>query len=113
MTVASRGKPGHHSRATVDEQRTPTEPQPRAGRAATPKIIAGLVVLILFVVFVTQNAREVEVNLVFVTATIPLIWVFLGCALIGGLVALLLGRPGRRASRRYIRELERRLDERS
>jgi uncharacterized integral membrane protein len=76
------------------------------------KIVVGLVLLVLFVVFVTQNAREVEVNLVFVNASIPLIWVFLGCALIGGLVALLLGRPGRRASRKYIQELERRLGQR-
>lgn len=71
--------------------------------------MVGLAVLVLFVVFVTQNSREVDVNLVFVTARIRLIWVFLGCALIGGVVALLLGRPGRRATRRYIQQLERRL----
>jgi uncharacterized integral membrane protein len=94
----------------MGEQRTPPEPERR--QTATAKIIAGLVILVLFVVFVTQNSQEIDVNLVFVTATIPLIWVFLGCALIGGLIALLLGRPGRRASRKYIKELERRLDQR-
>jgi uncharacterized integral membrane protein len=94
----------------VEENRT--EQPARGRRTASVKIVAGLVVLVLFVVFVTQNAREVEVNLVFVTARIRLIWVFVGCALIGGLVAVLLGRPGRRASRKYIQELERRLAER-
>ena len=95
-----------------EQQRTEEQPQPRGRRGSTVKIVVGLAVLVLFVVFVTQNSREVDVNLVFVTARIRLIWVFLGCALIGGAVALLLGRPGRRASRKYIQELERRLGQR-
>ncbi|HEV3474216.1 MAG TPA: LapA family protein [Actinomycetota bacterium] len=96
----------------MDEQRTTPEPEIRDRRRGIVKVVVGLVLVVLFVVFVTQNANEVEVNLVFVEASIPLIWVFLGCALIGGIVALLLGRPGRRASRKYIRELERRLGDR-
>lgn len=96
----------------MEENANRTE-QPTPGRrSSTVKIVVGLAVLVLFVVFVTQNAREVEVNLVFVTARIRLIWVFVGCALIGGIVAVLLGRPGRRATRRYIQELERRLGQR-
>jgi uncharacterized integral membrane protein len=96
----------------VEAKGNRTEQPPSGRRASTVKIVLGLVVLVLFVVFVTQNAREVEVNLVFVTASIPLIWVFVGCAIIGGIVAVLLGRPGRRASRKYIQELERRLGQR-
>jgi membrane protein YqaA with SNARE-associated domain len=48
---------------------------------------------------------------VFGDARVRLIWVFLACALIGGMVAYLLGRSGRRANRKYIRELERRVAE--
>jgi uncharacterized integral membrane protein len=91
----------------LPEERVP-EP-PRRDRNTVVKIIVGLVVVILFIVFVAGNSDEVSVNLIFTTARIPLIWVFLGCAVIGALVAFLLGRPGRRTSRRYIKELERRL----
>lgn len=76
------------------------------------KVIIALVLLILFVIFVAQNSQPVSVNLVFVTTEVRLIWVFVGCALIGAVVAFLLARPGRRASRHYIKELERRLEER-
>jgi uncharacterized integral membrane protein len=84
---------------------------PRRDRATVVKVIVGLVVLILFIVFVAQNSQPVTVNLVFGDTRIRLIWVFLACALIGGVIVYLLGRPGRRASRKYIRELERRLEE--
>jgi uncharacterized integral membrane protein len=101
------------------EQREPprTEgtgaPQPPGrSRSAVVKLIIGLVVLILFIVFVAQNSQLVTVNLVFGDTRVRLIWVFVACALVGAAIAYLLGRPGRRANRRYIRELERRLDER-
>jgi uncharacterized integral membrane protein len=92
------------------DQAPPATP-PRRDRATVAKIIVGLILLILFIVFVAQNSQPVTVNLVFGDTRIRLIWVFVACALIGGVIAFLLGRPGRRASRKYIRELERRLDE--
>jgi len=90
---------------------SPPEP-PRRDRGAIVKVIVGLVVVILFIVFVAGNSHEVAVDLVFTTARVPLIWVFVACALIGALVTFLLGRPGRRATRKYIKELERRLGDR-
>jgi len=68
--------------------------------------------LVLFVVFVTQNSDEVPVHFIFAETRTPLAWVFLVCALIGALVAYLLGRQGRRSSRKYIKELEKRLEDR-
>jgi uncharacterized integral membrane protein len=86
---------------------------PRRDTGTIIKIIVALVLIILFIVFVGGNSHVVPVNLVFTTASIRLIWVFVGCALIGAVVGYLLGRPGRRNTRKYIQELERRLEERS
>ncbi len=81
-------------------------------RRAIVKVVIGLILVILFIIFVAGNSDEVPVDLVFGTAAVRLIWVFVACALIGALAAYLLGRPGRRNTKRYIKELERRLAER-
>lgn len=85
---------------------------PRRDTGTIIKVILGLVLLILFIIFVAKNSHPVTVDLVFVTTRVRLIWVFVACALIGALVAFLIGMPGRRATRKYIRELERRPQER-
>jgi uncharacterized integral membrane protein len=76
------------------------------------RLVLGVALLVLFVIFVTQNSDEIEVQFLAMETRTPLAWVFLVCALVGGLVAYLLGRQGRRSSRKYIKELERRLEER-
>jgi uncharacterized integral membrane protein len=106
--------------AIVQNEGQPREPG--AAPAAEPakrdtgtivKVIVALILLILFIIFVAGNSREVTVDLVFTTAQVRLIWVFLACALIGGVIAFLLGRSGRRNTRKYIKELERRLGDRN
>jgi uncharacterized integral membrane protein len=97
------------NRARTDQAQPATPP--RRDRATVAKVIVGLILLILFIIFVAQNSQPVTVNLVFGETEVRLIWVFVACALIGGAIAFLLGRPGRRASRKYMRELERRLEE--
>lgn len=74
------------------------------------RLVVGLMLLVLFVIFVSLNSDSVPVHFIFFETRTPLVWVFLICALVGGLVAYLLGRSGRRASRKYIKELERRLE---
>ena len=74
------------------------------------RVLFGVLLLTLFVVFISLNSSSVPVHFVFAETRAPLAWVFLVCALIGSLVTYLLGRPGRRTSRRYIKELERRLE---
>lgn len=76
-------------------------------RATIAKVVAALVLLVLFLIFVIQNSDPVRVSFIFTEASIALVWVFLGCAVIGALIAYLVGRPGRRAMRRYIEDLER------
>ena len=74
------------------------------------RIILGLVIVVLFLLFIAANSDPVQVSFVFLDTEVQLIWVFLACALIGALVTYLLGRPGRRATKKYIKELERRIE---
>lgn len=107
-----------HGEPAVPE-RAPGAPKPSEWEAADRKhrnalfvrVILGILILVLFVIFVSLNSDSVAVHFIFTETRTPLVWVFLICALVGALVAFLLGRPGRRASRKYIKELERRLDE--
>ncbi|HEX9891909.1 MAG TPA: LapA family protein [Actinomycetota bacterium] len=71
------------------------------------KVVLALVIVVLFVLFIIQNSARVNVDFVFVSKQIRLVWVFLSCAIIGGIVAWLIGRPRRKAQRRLIEELER------
>ena len=77
-------------------------------RALAARLIIGLILVVLFLLFISFNSEPVPVHFVFTETQVPLIWVFLACALIGALTAYLLGRAGRRNTKRYIRELERR-----
>jgi uncharacterized integral membrane protein len=80
--------------------------------ALVVRLALGIILLTLFVIFVSLNSDEVPVHFIFTETQTPLAWVFLVCALVGGLVSYLLGRQGRRSARKYIKELERRLEER-
>ena len=91
----------------------PVTEQPKRDTGTIVKVVLALILLILFIIFVAGNSREVTVDLVFTTAQVRLIWVFLACALIGAVIAFLVARPGRRNTRKYIKELERRLGERN
>lgn len=75
------------------------------------RVVVGIILAVLFVLFVSFNSDPVSVSFVFVDTQVGLVWVFLACALVGALIAYLIGRPGRRATRKYIGELERRVDE--
>ncbi|MGH2740733.1 MAG: LapA family protein [Actinomycetota bacterium] len=77
-----------------------------AERAKFAKVVLGLAVLVIFIVFIVQNSDEVDVDFVFFSSRIALIWVFLGCALIGALATWLLGRPRRRALKRMLQKAQ-------
>ena len=71
----------------------------KARRSRLAKILVALVLAVLFILFIIRNSKPVSqsggVDFIFVTADARLIWVFLVCALIGGLVGYLLGRPSK------------------
>ena len=50
---------------------------------------------ILLIVFIIQNSKRVPIDFVFFTRQSRLIWVMLACAIIGGIVGYLVGRPGK------------------
>jgi uncharacterized integral membrane protein len=72
----------------------------RARRERLVRVLIGVLLVVLLVVFVSTNLDRTEVQFVFFSANIALIWVMLACALIGGVVGYLIGKPGRQIGRR-------------
>ena len=50
-------------------------------------------IAIVFITFVLQNAQPVNVHFLVVSFNIRLIWVIVGCAVLGGAAGYLIGRP--------------------
>jgi uncharacterized integral membrane protein len=65
----------------------------RRARVVKALVAAGLAVL--FIVFVVSNAEPTRVDFVFLKARPRLIWVMFACAVVGGIIGYLIGRPGR------------------
>jgi uncharacterized integral membrane protein len=86
------------------ERGTPSSDADRARRDRLVKLLVGLLLLVLLIVFVSTNLDRTEVQFVFFSANVALIWVMLGCALLGGVVGFLIGRPGRQVGRRRSRD---------
>lgn len=75
----------------------------KARRSRVVKLVVALGLAILFVAFVISNSHDVPVDYVFTEVESRLIWVFLVCGLVGGLIGYLLGRPTK-GERRLIKE---------
>jgi uncharacterized integral membrane protein len=58
------------------------------------------VILVLLVAFIVQNSQSVKVHFWFWGANPELIWVILGCLVIGGVIGYFIARPPRWARRR-------------
>ena len=69
--------------------RDPTTPR---GQERNWKLWAGLVALLVLIVFVVQNSQEVEVDFLFTTTTTPLIFALLIAGLLGFVIGLALPR---------------------
>lgn len=69
----------------------------RERRARLAKVLVALTIAVLLVVFILANAQPVRVDFVFFQRQPRLIWVMFACAVLGGVVGYLVGRPGRRA----------------
>jgi uncharacterized integral membrane protein len=65
-----------------------------AQRAARlTKVVQLMLIAIVFITFVLQNAEPVDVHFLVFSLNIRLIWVIFGCGLLGGLAGYLIGRP--------------------
>lgn len=73
----------------------------RDRQARVAKALVGLFVLVVLILFVTTNAHPVKVNFVFDTRYPQLIWVMVACAILGGVLGYLLGRPGKQVRLRH------------
>jgi len=80
-------------RTEADSERLHQLQRHRQARAA--KAIVVLLILTVLILFIVWNAHSVPVNYVFFKAHNDLIWVMLVCALLGGIVGFIVGRPGR------------------
>lgn len=56
-------------------------------------MIAAAVVLILLILFVFRNAQPVRLDFIVTSGHPRLIWLIVGCVLVGGVVGFFLGRP--------------------
>ncbi|HJP64843.1 MAG TPA: lipopolysaccharide assembly protein LapA domain-containing protein [Actinomycetota bacterium] len=76
----------------------------RARQARVAKVLVALALLVIVIIFVIANSQGVEVDFVFVTRHPPLIWIMLGCIVIGGIAGYFVGRPGKEFRRRRKRD---------
>ena len=67
----------------------------RARQARVVKTLVVLALAIVLIVFILTNSQAVDVNFVFVKRKPPLIWVMFGCAVLGGILGYIIGRPGK------------------
>lgn len=78
----------------MDERKLPQQPQQEGITAAEVRWIIGGILAIVFGIFIAQNADPVDVQFVFFSARVRLIWVFLVCAVLGAVIDRLLQRRG-------------------
>ncbi len=77
------------------EDRVPLRDIQRERERRVVKALIWLAAAILLIIFITTNSQPVKVNFIFFTAHPRLIWVMLSCAVIGGILGYLIGKPGK------------------
>ena len=90
--------PGPSGQAMSDEQKADHDHSrqlQRERQSRVAKVVVGLFILGVLIAFIVANGHSVNVNFVFVTRKPPLIWVMFTCAVLGGVLGYLVGRPGK------------------
>jgi uncharacterized integral membrane protein len=67
----------------------------RARQARVVKVLIALALVVILTIFIVSNSQPVPVDFVFLTRRPRLIWVMFACAVLGGVIGYLVGRPGR------------------
>jgi len=67
----------------------------RARQARVAKLLVALFITIVLIVFIVQNSTRTRIDYVFFHRNTRLIWIMLTCAVLGGIVGYLVGRPGK------------------
>jgi uncharacterized integral membrane protein len=93
------GEPGTRGEPMSEDRKADLEHSrelQRERQARVGKVLVGLFILGVLIAFIVANGHSVKVNFVFVTRKPPLIWVMFTCAVLGGILGYLVGRPGRK-----------------
>ena len=72
----------------------PEDREPTGLTKSEIRWIIGAVIAILFGVFIAQNADRTDIDFLFFSVRMRLIWIFLICAVLGAVVDRLLQRRG-------------------
>jgi uncharacterized integral membrane protein len=67
----------------------------RQRQTRVAKVLVALFLAGVLVAFIVANSQSVIVHFVFVTRRPALIWVMFTCAVLGGVIGYLIGRPGK------------------
>jgi uncharacterized integral membrane protein len=89
---------GMEDRDIVEEVRVDREhlrALQRERRSRVVKAIIAISIVVILIVFIISNSQAVPVDFVFFTRRPALIWVMVACAIMGGIVGYLIGRPGK------------------
>lgn len=71
----------------------------RATRRRAVQFVSLLVLVVVLVAFVVENTQRVKIHFVFFSKDVRPIWLMLTCAILGGVVGFLVGRPGKQVGR--------------
>ena len=74
--------------------------QQRERQARVVKVVVALFLVGVLIAFIVANSQSVVVHFVFVTRQPALIWVMFTCAILGGIIGYLIGRPGKQIGSR-------------
>jgi len=100
----------HRDDSNPPDRTSSVAPEPSEGRTAeqaqlrhlqrerqtrVAKVAVALLLVGVLIAFIVANSQSVVVHFVFFTRRPALIWVMFACAVIGGIVGYLIGRPGR------------------
>ena len=90
---AEANRPGGNEALQADREHFRELQKARQGRVVRTLLVLTLAVILI--VFILTNSQAVRVNFVFVKRQPPLIWVMFACAVLGGILGYMVGRPGK------------------
>jgi uncharacterized integral membrane protein len=84
---------GDAAQVRADQEHLRALQKERQARVAKAVVTLGLAVILI--IFILSNSAATRVSFVFFHRKPPLIWVMFACAVLGGIVGFLIGRPGK------------------
>ncbi len=93
--AAIAGGPGEEVSGVTPEDRLHLRELQKERRSRVVKALVALVLAVLLIIFIIANSQPETVNFVFFEREVGLIWIMFGCAVLGGLVGFLIGKPGK------------------